>query len=173
MANAEELIPIKSKLLRRFYEPLLLLEALDQTRGERSKPENDIEDAGPSHRKIRRSFIDDIAYICAYKKGPDHVTAATLERTPQGTTVWLASNTDIESRVVKFLEGILLELQQIANYNASEASRQATFRIKESILSRITTFLTPKLEVYYERICKRYIPICLDVIGSKCEKTSK
>ncbi len=53
-----------------FYRLLLLLEALDPTRGERSKSGTS-DDATVDHPSVRRSFVDSIAYICAYDKGPD------------------------------------------------------------------------------------------------------
>jgi hypothetical protein len=168
--SAEDLIPVRLRLLRRLYEPLLLLNAI---RGERANPQSNIEESGPNHRKIRRSFTGHVAYICAYQKGPNHVTAAALEGTPQGTTVWLASNTQVEPKVVNFLEGVLLDLQKVANYNTVEASRPAISRVKEAILTRIITFTTPRLQTYYQMISKSYISICLDMIKSKHEQISK
>ena len=59
---------VSRKLLRRFYEPLLLLSALGQIRGQRIKPESDANSISPNIQKLRRSFVDGIAYICAYEK---------------------------------------------------------------------------------------------------------
>ena len=73
--------PKKRKVLRRFYEPLWLLSALGQIRGERIKSEINIDPLSPNIQKLRRSFVDRIAYIHASEKEPSRVTAVALGKT--------------------------------------------------------------------------------------------
>jgi hypothetical protein len=70
------------KLLRRFYEPLVL-SVLNPVRGIRfSNNDYRLDD---SLDELRRSFINGLATICDSHKGGDTVTAAALQSTPQQT----------------------------------------------------------------------------------------
>jgi hypothetical protein len=165
-ANGEQRLTLTRKVLRRFYEPLLLLYALDPIRGERTKAASFTDDVEPNHGKRRRLIADDIAYIAAYKKGPDHVTATALEKTPQGITVWLAANSNIESKVEKFLKRVLLILQQVAEYENPAERRQAGNLALTLLQEDIIAFTAPKLQTYYKLIASKYILPCLDVISA-------
>src|SRR5437016_11795248 len=113
------------------------------------KPATNLEDLNLDSRKARRAFTDGIAYICAYNRGPEYVTAAGLEKSPQGIDVWLATNNSIGPRVVPFLEDILQRLQQIgAQDNLIERDRAGTAAI-DLLSSKIATFNKPKLQQYY------------------------
>ncbi|OJD14661.1 hypothetical protein AJ78_05014 [Emergomyces pasteurianus Ep9510] len=95
------------RLLRRFYEPLVLLHTLGPTRGAHTSP---------VPLSPRRSFLNELAYVCDYDKGGDTVTAIGLESTPQGCTFWVASNTWAAAKmIVPFLNILLQTLKFIAN----------------------------------------------------------
>ncbi|OAX85471.1 hypothetical protein ACJ72_00150 [Emergomyces africanus] len=94
------------RLLRRFYEPLVLLHTLGPTRGSHTSP---------VPLSPRRSFLNELAYVCDYEKGGDTVTAIGLESTPQSSTFWVASNTPPAAKIVPFLNTLLQTLKLIAN----------------------------------------------------------
>ena len=152
------------KVLRRFYEPLLLLNALDPIRGERIKPESEIHGNSPNVQKLRRSFVDGIAYICAYEKGPHHVTAAALEQKPQGIKVWLASNENIGDRVIQFLEKVLSDVQHISKLDDRESRQRAGEQTLDGLISRIVAFNAPRIHTYYKQVARQRLPVCLEVI---------
>ena len=156
---------IRRKVLRRFYEPLLLLSSLGQIRGERIKSEASINTLSPNIHKIRRSFVDGIAYICAYEKGPSRVTAAALEKTPQGITVWLAANEKLEKKVIQFLENILSDVQHISELNDREARQREGERIEEYFTSRIIAFNSSRILTYYKQVAQKQVPNCLEIIS--------
>src|SRR5271170_2740078 len=137
-ADANEINPSRYKVIRRFYEPLLLLHALDKIRGGRIKAEIVSDNTGINHTQIRRSFADAIAYICAYKKGPGYVTAAALEKTPQGVVVWLAANNGIGQNVTEFLDGILARVQNVVDKDDVENREQAANFATEELSSLVT-----------------------------------
>ncbi|KAL8819893.1 MAG: hypothetical protein Q9191_007635 [Dirinaria sp. TL-2023a] len=157
---------VSRKVLRRFYEPLLLLNALGQIRGERIKPESDTNSISPSIHKLRRSFVDGIAYICAYEKGPRRVTAAALEQTPEGILVWLAANENIGVEVTRFLGMILSDVQHIAELDDREDRQLEGEKMLEDLTSRIVAFNAPRIQTYYEQVARKYAPACLDTISS-------
>lgn len=157
---------VSRKLLRRFYEPLLLLSALGQIRGQRIKPESDANCISPNIQKLRRSFVDGIAYICAYEKGPRRVTAAALEQTPQGILVWLAANQNIGEKVIQFLENILSDIQRIAELDDRESRQLKGEQMLEDLTSKIVAFNAPRIQTYYEQVALRHAPACLDAINN-------
>ena len=161
------------KILRRFYEPLLLLSALGQMRGERIKAESDANSMSPNIQKLRRSFVDGIAYICAYEKGPRRVTAATLERTPQGITVWLAANGKIGENVLSFLENVLSDIQRIAELDDREKRQREGGQTLEHLTSRIVSFNVPRIQTYYEQVARKLVPACLDTISKGCVESGR
>ena len=157
---------LSRKILRRFYEPLLLLNALGQIRGDRIKPESDTNSISPNIHKLRRSFVDGIAYICAYEKGVRRVTAAALERTPEGILIWLAANENIEEKVIQFLGMILSDIQHIAELDDMEDRQREGDQLPEDLTTRIVAFNGPRIQTYYEQVARKHAPACLDTISN-------
>jgi hypothetical protein len=173
MFKAEDtLVELKRKVLRRFYEPLLLLSAFGQVRGDRIKPDPDSETSGPNHQKTRRSFANGIAYICAYDKCPDCVTATALESSPQGTIVWLAANAEIKPNVISFLENVLDDLGRIAAQG--NAGEQYRFNAQEldNLLTKVVAFNETRLRVYYKQAIA-LTKTCLAVLGDADQPVRK
>lgn len=171
--DGNQLATLTRKVLRRFYEPLLLLEALGEVRGERIGPNNTVDDAGTNERKIRRSFADGIAYVCAYQRDGDYVTAAALERTPEETIVWLAANTTVEEKVVGFLGHLLSELQRISRHENAQSRQQARSQSIHHIRSTVIRFNAPRLTHYYKLVVQKFAPPCLEVIRSATQLDGK
>ena len=157
--------PRYRKVLRRFYEPVLLLNALGETRGAQTKPDFTTDGISPNIQKLRRSFVDGIAYICTYEKNPPSVTAVALERKPEGVTVWLAANTDISDHVIRFLEGILAKIQRIADVDGRERRQREGEGILEDLIYRIIAFNVPRLRCYYTKI-QHHMPGCIEIINN-------
>jgi hypothetical protein len=164
---------LKPKLLRRFYEPVVLLNAIDNIRGHRTKPETNFDDIDSGIRKTRRAFADSIAYICAYDRGPDFVTAVGLEKLPQGINVWLAANNNIEQKVVAFLAEILQHLQEIGAHDWLPMRCSAAIAKHGMLSCKIVTFDARKLQQYRDIIKMKYVQPCLAIIGEYCDDSSK
>ncbi len=166
---------IRRKVLRRFYEPLLLLSALGQIRGKRIKSEANNDTLSPNIQKLRRSFVDGIAYICAYEKGPSRVTAAALEKTPQEITVWLAANEEVGDKVIQFLDGVLADIQRISGPTGRSDRQWEGERIEEDLTSRIIDFNISRILTYYNQVARTWAPECLKIIneGHESSGTSK
>ncbi len=141
---------------------LILLHALDPIREERS------EFGSGGHTKlnhciVRRSFVDGLAYISAYRSGRDHVSATAIQRTPaEGTTIWLASNKTVAKRVLEFLTSLLRGLEEIARLGQIKAISEVHSKA-ERLLPRIIEFVAPKLHRYHSKALKN-VPLCLNVI---------
>jgi hypothetical protein len=173
MSGPLDIFPIRHKVTRRFYEPLLLLHALSPIRGERIKSEIIPDDPESNHIQLRRTFTNAIAYICAYKKGPDHVTAAALEKTPQGVVVWLSANADVEEGVVTFLEGILACVYQVVEKDSVEDLHYQASLATQRLASMIVDFQAPRLNVYRSEIIKECILPCQNLMTDYVESNGK
>jgi hypothetical protein len=173
MSKQLKISPIRHKVTRRFYEPLLLLHALSPIRGGRIKSEIIPDDPESNHIQLRRSFTNSIAYICAYQKGSDYVTAAALEKTPQGVVVWLCANADVEEGVVTFLEEILACVYRVVEKDSVEDLHQEASLATQRLESMIVDFQAPRLNVYRAEIIKSCILPCQELITDYLKSNGK
>ncbi|TGO22041.1 hypothetical protein BPAE_0186g00110 [Botrytis paeoniae] len=126
-------IPVAPKLLKRFYEALILLTVFGSNRGSRILEEEtptdtfddeilDIDmntsalDVNKKHEvdemsrtKLRRSFTRHLAYLCDYEKGGDSTTAIALQQMDTGRIVYHVSwnKCSRPERGVEFLKKVL------------------------------------------------------------------
>jgi hypothetical protein len=173
MTKSSGIATIRHKVIRRFYEPLLLLDALGPIRGERIRPEIIRDDSEPNHTQLRRSFADAIAYICAYQKEPDYVTAAALEKTPQGVVVWLSANANVEEKVVTFLEGVLACVHRVVEQDNVEDLHQEASLATQRLLSMIVDFQAPRLGVYRREIIRSCILPCQELLTDYAQRNGR
>lgn len=103
----------EDRLLKRFYEPLVLLHVLDPNGAQRiSRHAVDMADAPHVELwELRRAFLDQLAYVCDYTKGGDTVTAIALEAQPSGVIYWITANSGVSPGTIRFLEQLLNTLQ--------------------------------------------------------------
>ena len=113
-------VAIEWKLLRRSYEPMLLLKLLDPVRGEHVGRSTDRERSALSPTELRRSFADKLAYLCDFKKGGDTTTAIALQSTPQGVVIHCASNDPMKPRVIDFIRSTLNLLSTVNEENHTD-----------------------------------------------------
>jgi hypothetical protein len=173
MSRQLDISPIRHKVTRRFYEPLLLLHALSPIRGERIKPEIIPDNPESNHIQLRRVFTNTVAYISSYKKGPDYVTAAALEKTPQGVVVWLSANANVEEEVVTFLERILACVYRVVEKDSVEDVQQEASLATQRLASMIVDFQAPRLNVYRAEIIKKCILPCQEHMTDHVKSNGK
>ncbi|KAJ5742559.1 uncharacterized protein N7511_011291 [Penicillium nucicola] len=106
------------KLLRRFYEPLFLLETLGQARGEHNTAVP-MMDPRIAHR---RKFLQNLSYICDFEKGGNSCTALGVEERDTYYKFWVASNS-VNRKVVEFLESALSTLKIAGSHGPTESER--------------------------------------------------
>ena len=128
------------KLLRRFYEPLILLSVLDPTRG--AHHPDLITDRGLQGReKIWRNFLDQLSFLCDAKKGGDTVTAIAAQRTVEHTVFWLASNSNAGSKAKNHIEWILSRLNSLYYANSEK-----TEIVEDEITARCIKFSSSRID---------------------------
>jgi hypothetical protein len=128
------------KLLRRFYEPLILLSVLDPTRGAH-RPDL-ITDRGLQGReKLWRNFLDQLSFLCDSKRGGDTVTAIAAQRTVEHTVFWLASNSNTGSKAKKHVEWILSRLNSLY-----DADLEKIELVENEIKAHCITFSSSRID---------------------------
>jgi hypothetical protein len=156
--------PTSTKLMKRFYEPLVLQYILDPTRGSHirleplgSQDESEVDDC-----KLRRSFVDDLAYICDFEKGGGTVTAIALETRPEGVVFWVAANEDVKTKVVQSLEGILKNLA----CRDGLVGEKSTERVIESTFTSAVELGMPRVKAYWQ-LMQGPLERCLKILESE------
>ncbi|KAI2847850.1 hypothetical protein CBS147343_9232 [Aspergillus niger] len=155
----DPLMSHSSRRLRRLYEPLSLLQTLGNVRGLRIRACDIPQDnSGFNAIKSHRSFVDALAYACAYKKEPAYVTAVALEKRPEEIVVWLAANKNVEETVVSFAQDVLRIVQWLARNPSAQLSTEDGQRSLNLLTSRVLHFNAPKIYAYYEQIVRKAAP---------------
>ena len=94
------------RLLSRFYEQLFLLNALGQTRGSHTILSSDVHHS----RAQSRRFLQNLCFVCDFKKGGSTCTAIGLEELDTHYNFCVASNGETDT-IVAFLRTTLGDLR--------------------------------------------------------------
>jgi hypothetical protein len=150
------------RLIARFYEPLFLLKALGQTRGEHTpQPTN-----SDARMEKRRRFLQNLAYVCDFKKGGDSCTAIGLEDCQAGYCFWVASNKESDE-TIPFLNKALGVLRGANSLPTSDLA--AT----ESALTQLCTkFATSRIKLEHKSF-QREATKCISRLGKRTPGTGK
>jgi len=150
MARTPRFSP-EDRLQYRFYEPLVLLHVLDPYGQQRISPCPSEDLAAPrlELRELRREFLEQLAYICDFKKGGDTVTAMALEARPSGITYWVASNTTPLESTISFLQEVLDTLESLASSPPDHRNI-----IEDGIVRRCIEFNLKRLKAYRDFLQK-------------------
>jgi hypothetical protein len=157
----------EDRLNSRFYEPLVLLHVLDRSDQQRVSrcPSEDPLTPQLQLRELRRTFLDQLAYVCDYVKGGDTVTAIALEAQPSGVTFWVASNIEPSARTISFLRGILCTLQGLA----TSPSEDLKTVVEDEITRSCIAFNLKRVKAY-QILMQKPLQQCLTSLRSS-EKT--
>ncbi|KAI1165423.1 hypothetical protein F5B18DRAFT_169012 [Nemania serpens] len=140
------------QLWRRFYEPLVILKILGNTRGEHSSPPRE----SPAHR-----FLDNLAYLCDHDKGGSTTSAVGLENAPERFNFWVASNDPKQSaKSALFLEFILHDIRTIADSLEGEKAS-----LQGKLVRRCLEFAKPRVKKE-ARLLTREITKCMRFFSS-------
>ncbi|KAI1329733.1 hypothetical protein F5Y16DRAFT_417331 [Xylariaceae sp. FL0255] len=132
-----------SELWDRFYEQLILLNSLGQTRGSHSSP--------PEPKTLYR-VLNNLSYICDSEKEGNSVTAIGLEDGPTSYVFWAGSNNASKGRSnVKFLNEVLSDIRTITVLKeafVAKCLKHAYKRVKKEakLLQKEIKFLNPHLK---------------------------
>ncbi|GAW15711.1 hypothetical protein ANO14919_051300 [Xylariales sp. No.14919] len=122
------------QLWRRFYEPLVILRILGNTRGEHSPR--------PLQQTSVHRFLDNLAYLCDYLKGGLTTSAVGLEDAPERFNFWIASNDPQKGeKSAIFLASILRDIRIITDSPAG-----AKPSLQEKLIHRSIDFAKQRVK---------------------------
>lgn len=104
-----------NRILARLYEPLFLLRALGQTRGQHTPQPTSFD----LSTEKRRRLLQNLCYVCDFKKGGETCTATGLEDCQTSYRFWVASNSKT-ANIVAFLKEALDMLCNSVNSAGSD-----------------------------------------------------
>lgn len=152
-----DIIPLSPSLRHRFYEPLILLDALKsiyRTQGGTSEP--DLEAGkGKSPKETYFCFVNKLSQICdSQGKQPLGKTVSAIAVLDSGTIEYrLASNLRENWELdvaTEYLESILDILGRVGDDQVRDAGFMAP--IFSDILRRVLVFNRPRVEAYMEAL---------------------
>ena len=156
----------QNRLLCRFYEPLVLLHILDPN-GDKRIPRCYSEDLVTSSlhpQELRRTFLEQLAYVCDFAKGGDTVTAVAIEACPSGAIFWIASNKEPNKSVISYVHELLKLLGSLSS-PSSEASRKM---LEDQIASKCVQFNAKRI-MAYQSLIRKPLERCLKILGKSKE----
>ena len=153
------------KLMMRFYEPLVLQHVLGPTRGDRiqCEPLDNLDESELDDGNLRRSFLNNLAYICDFKRGGDTVTAIALEQRAAGVVFWVVANDNVKDEVVQTLEKTLKGLAGLDG-----ATRERAERVEEETFKYAAKLGMPRLTDYL-KTTQKSLRKCLEILDSEPE----
>jgi hypothetical protein len=149
---------MKPKLLKRFYEGLVLLRVLGQVQGDKL-PGQMFEDSNLHSLEtveMRRRVMYHLCVMCDFEKGGNSVTAIAMEKLPSGPRYWMAANgylTKIERFLKETLE--MLDKQSMSTTDESQLEQRLFQKFVKYQRSRIKEYwklLQPCIEKELNKI---------------------
>jgi hypothetical protein len=130
------------KLLRRFYEAMVLLGVIDPTRG-RQNPATRGDFGLLDDDDLWNIFLDSLCFVCDSEPGGDTVTAIAGERVDDDPIFWLGSNSKAVQKAKKHVCKILTTLKKI------ELAGEETSNVARSeLLALCVDFSSPRIKTY-------------------------
>ncbi|KAB8259231.1 hypothetical protein BDV32DRAFT_138962 [Aspergillus pseudonomiae] len=151
MAITEVIASHEEKRLREFYQIVFLLSSLEPRRGDRIKRVTSAEQERITVAEHRRNVADALAYISAYDKKPDRVTAVALGMEKGGLVVWIAANQEVDPKVKNFLTIVLRWLDKIAHGHESEC---------DPFVDYVLEFNWKKVQIYHSKFRGSWARYC-------------
>ncbi|KAL7782778.1 hypothetical protein V8C37DRAFT_413850 [Trichoderma ceciliae] len=161
----QEAIPLDSRILHKFFEPIILLVALvDAVKhtAKRPPPEPNIDVKDP--KQLFFAFANKLGHVCDRERGGDTVTSFVIlknERNPEQAQYVFAANRQTNSQLqttAAYVESLLRTVKQAPEGQANQHDTRS------SLLYHILRFNRPRVSVYL-RDLRSQAALCLE----KCQ----
>lgn len=143
-------LDVNGKLLRRFYEPLILLSVLDPTRGAQ-RPDLITERGLDEPSKLWRNFLDQISWLCHSGAGGDTVTAVAAQKTVDHPCFWVAANSRSRHKAREHIAWLFEQLNRLCTDTSVSKSQ-----VEEAILARCIAFSAQRVRAYVSRLLQAF-----------------
>jgi hypothetical protein len=166
--TTEDPVPSTSRAIHKFYEPVILYEALVNTVKHTAKPPSpepniNMED----HKQVFRAIVNKLGHVCDRERGGDTVTSFVVlkdEDNPARARFVFAANrqTDSELRVTAaYVRSLLLRVHQAPDGEVNQHNARS------SLLYHILRFNRPRVS-FYLRNLRSQVAKCIE----SCELTN-
>ena len=136
---------MKQKLMKRFYEVLVLLRVLGQVQGDKL-PGQMFEDTNMHSLEIvelRRKVMYHLCVMCDFLKGGDSVTAIAMEKLPSGPRYWMAANGNLP-KIKRFLR----ETLEMLNIEGLATIEYSSF--EQRLFQKFVRFQRSRIKEYWK-----------------------
>lgn len=130
------------KLLRRFYEPLILLGVLDPTRGAQ-RPDLITDRGLDEPSKLWRNFLDQLSWLCDAETGGDTVTAVAAQNTVECTLFWVAANSTSRHKAHRQLTWLFEQLNHLCTTDPIPSAQ-----LEGAIVAQCIEFSSRRVKAY-------------------------
>ncbi|KAK3723887.1 hypothetical protein LTR37_001371 [Vermiconidia calcicola] len=144
----ERSLQLQPKLMRRFYEVLVLLRVLSQVQGAKLCGDT-LEEGGFDHlgaMEMRRKTMYHLCVMCDYLKGGDTVTAIASENIPCGPRYWIAANDHLE-KIKCFLIEVLKMLETQVEMEAYNSELHV---FEQRLFAKFVSFQKARIKQYWK-----------------------
>lgn len=132
------LIPLRSKVCRRFYEPIVLLVALNKScRHDASSPEvtDLLPDTTRSPESAFQCFVNKLGHICDSERGGATVTAFGVLKLPNGTLQYRFGSNQLMGEYLDKARLYIIKVLDLLGQTATENLRSIDSQILRMALS--------------------------------------
>ncbi|RYP78332.1 hypothetical protein DL769_003210 [Monosporascus sp. CRB-8-3] len=134
------------RLLHRFFEALILLHVLGQTRGRHDTYPGDVF----TPQEKRRRLLCNLAYLCDYDKGGPTTSAIGIEDGPDQFIFWVASNANgSSSKILIFLRNTLVEAKTVIRLDGDRR-----LVLEDNFTQRCIEFAERRVKKEAKMLCK-------------------
>jgi len=153
--DEETPIPLPSRVVHRFYEPIVLLLSLfgaSKAKGLTACPPPDPAINIKDPKQVFYAYVNKLSNVCDRTRGGDTVTSFTIlngDNAQGGFHYWLAANRQTKEQLeitVAFVRALLLRLDQ------APIGRDNQHMVRRELLSDILRFNRPRVSVYLRAI---------------------
>ncbi|ROW17338.1 hypothetical protein VPNG_01321 [Cytospora leucostoma] len=153
VASTEALEPVELRwsVRKRFYEPIVLLQALTRAcmhNHVQKVLEHTPEVTFQTSQQLFRSFLNNLAQICDNDRGGKTVTAVVAIQYPDHVQYRFASNQRTANELASMKTFIKNILESLATW-----TKAASRTVEDVILREIIAFNRPRLQLYVRAIC--------------------
>ncbi|KAF7548218.1 hypothetical protein G7Z17_g7216 [Cylindrodendrum hubeiense] len=168
-----EIIPMKSRVIHKFYEPLVLLSALNSATRETAVPVNVMASIdADDDKEVFQAFVYKLGHVCDRVKGDYGATITSFyvlqdQNNEDQVHYWFASNqrTHEELEYTKaHVEGLL---NKVKNASGDTSRQRSVFK---ALLSDVLIFNRPRVGYYISKMMEhatKCISMCLDIPDEK------
>lgn len=175
-------IPISSKVLHKFYEPVILLVSLEDAISPQSSSTATSDSSPTGHEsdlQVFKAFVNKLSHVCSSAKGPETVTSFVVLRdssTPNDENIrvhyWFAINEQTRDRLTDTQIYVKNLLSKVGRAPSQLDDPEGWEGAKREIFRDVLVFNRPRITTYLRALRTR-ANACLERLHAENTRESK